>query len=97
MKKQEALELKIEDSNFDDDLTIRGYFKLLLLELWREGECFNGKRPFGNSGWEYDVYKPLIKAGVIKGELDENGYIEEVDTGEADKMVIELIELSLSA
>ena len=36
--------------------TIGEYFEKLLLTLWDEQEDFSGKRPFGNSGWEYDVY-----------------------------------------
>ena len=91
MTNQELLNLKVESSDHDDDLTIKGYFKLLLTELWREAECFSGKRPFGNSGWEYDLYKPLIKAGAVKGELDEDGYIDECDNEAADKLVFELI------
>lgn len=90
---KELLDLKIESRDHGDDLTIRGYFELLLLELWKEGESFSGKRPFGNSGWEYDLYKPLIKANVIKGKLDSDGYIESVDEKKAHKKVIELINL----
>ena len=96
MKTKEILNLKIENSDFDKDLTIIGYFKMLLIEVWKEGECFSGKRPFGNSGWKYDVYKPLIKAGVIGGELDEDGYIEDYDQREADNKVVELIEAALT-
>ncbi len=32
-----------------------------------EGEGFSGKRPFGNSCWESDLYWPLAKADVIEG------------------------------
>jgi len=59
--------------------TIGDYFILLLLNLWEEGESFSGKRPFGNSGWEYELYKPLLKAGVIEGSIDECGDVEGVD------------------
>jgi len=96
METKEILKLKIESSDFDKDLTIAGYFKLLLTELWKEGECFSGKRPFGNSGWEYDVYRPLIKAGVISGELDEYDCVEDCDRKEADGKVLELIEAALA-
>lgn len=56
--------------------TVGDYLIKLLLTLWKEGEGFSGKRPFGNSGWEYELYSPLIKAGMVKGELDEDGYIK---------------------
>lgn len=58
--------------------TVRGYLIRLLAELWNEGEGFSGKRPFGNSGWEYDLYLPLIKAGVVDGSLDDNGYVDDI-------------------
>lgn len=43
--------------------TIRDYFKELLSKLWEEGECFSGKRPLGNSGWEYHLWDTLIYHG----------------------------------
>jgi hypothetical protein len=49
-----ALELRINSDI--GEVTIREYLRTLLSELWREEESFNGKRPFGNSGWQYDVY-----------------------------------------
>lgn len=49
-----------DDAEFD---TIRDYLKGLLTNLWTEGEGFSGKRPFGNSGWRHDLYRPLIAAG----------------------------------
>ena len=83
--------LKIENDDFEDDLTIGGYFELLLSTLFQETECFNGKRPFGNSGWEYDLYKPLIKAGAMPGTIDEDGYIDECDNAAGDLVVFNLI------
>jgi len=72
--------------------TIRTYLRDLLLTLWREGEGFNGKRPFGNSGWQWDIYESLIQCGAIKGTLDKYGYVESLDITEADELVLELIE-----
>jgi hypothetical protein len=74
--------------NFEDkELTIRDYLKLLLLTLWEEQEGFSGKRPFGNSGWERDLYIPLIKAGVIAGTIDSDGYINYVDSKMGHKVI----------
>jgi len=84
MTNKEMLNLKIDNEYFDDSLTIRGYLLLLLSELWEQGECFSGTRPFGNSDWEWDLYKPLIKAGVIQGEEDFN-------EAEARQIIAELI------
>lgn len=72
--------------------TIGEYLIKLLLTLWKEGEGFDGKRPFGNSGWEYELYQPLIKAGVVKGELDEDGYIASLDKSEAYSLIRRTIE-----
>lgn len=69
----DALEVRF-DSDAGDDLTVRQYLHALLSALWREGECFSGKRPFGNSGWEHELYAPLAKAGFIDlGVVDEDG------------------------
>jgi hypothetical protein len=71
-------EIKFFCRDFDNEITIKGYFKELLCTLWKEQDGFSGKRPFGNSGWDYDIYAALILAGAIEGELDENGYIDEM-------------------
>jgi hypothetical protein len=75
--------------------SLREYFCLLLTELWAEGEGFSGKRPFGNSGWEHDVYKALVKSGGIKGVLveDEDGYSVEFycNFDKANKLIYKLI------
>lgn len=60
--------------------SIGGYLTALLAALWEEGECFGGKRPFGNSGWESDLFLPLVKTGYISGRIDEEyGYAEDED------------------
>jgi len=74
-----ALDLKFHCGDLDRDLTIRDYLKELLETLFRETEGFSGKRPFGNSGWDYDLAKPLIEVGCIAGRIDEYGYAEEFD------------------
>lgn len=78
-------------SDAGDDITVRDYLRELLITLWEEGESFSGKRPFGNSGWEYDLYKPLIAGGFIPGELDEDGYVDKIDEKIAAKYVRNLI------
>lgn len=72
--------------------TIREYFGLLLAEIWRKKEGFSGKRPFGNSGWEYDIFRALAKGGAIKcGEPDGadpyEDYLNEIDDEEAGELV----------
>lgn len=83
-----ALDLPM-DRNDADASTVREYLKALLMRLWIQGESFSGKRPFGNSGWEYDLYKPLVKAGLIEGKLDEDGELADFDR-KAGAAIIEL-------
>lgn len=46
--------------------TVREYLRALLLGVWKKGESFSGKRPFGNSGWETEVIDALHQAGMVK-------------------------------
>jgi hypothetical protein len=71
--------------------TVGDYLIALLHALWNEGEGFSGKRPFGNSGWEYEIYTALVKAGLVDGTLDEDGYVEQIDDAAADRAVFEAI------
>lgn len=72
--------------------TIRDYLKALLYTLYNEGEGFSGKRPFGNSSWEFELYIALVKAGAVKGSLTEDGYLDTVNTEEADNLIFKAIE-----
>lgn len=91
MTGKDILELKM-DVNDAHAGTIRGYLVALLTALWMKQEGFSGKRPFGNSGWFYDLYIPLIKAGVCTGSLDDAGYIYEVNDKQADELIALAIE-----
>jgi hypothetical protein len=73
-------------------LTIREYFFQLLNTLWEEGEGFSGKRPFGNSCWEHEIYQALVVGKHIKGALDEDGYLEDYDRDAANKLVTKMIQ-----
>lgn len=83
------IEMQENDSGAN---TIRGYLKALLWTLFNEGEGFSGKRPFGNSSWEYDLYIALVAAKAVDGTLTEDGYIDTVDYKEANKLIFEAIE-----
>jgi hypothetical protein len=86
-----AFNIKVEDDQFPE-LTIGEYLILLLKTLWTEEESFNGKRPFGNSGWKQDLYVPLVRSGLVDGKIDEDGYIDEIDEAEADALILNLID-----
>ena len=61
----EILSARLADNDANAD-TVRDYLVALLLEVWSEGEGFSGKRPFGNSGWEYDLYEAVWALGLAK-------------------------------
>lgn len=78
----------------DNDIeaqTVGEYLRALLSTLWQEDEGFSGKRPFGNSGWKWDVYTALVKAGVVGGAFDEDGYLDGCDEEAADRLILSAI------
>lgn len=72
--------------------TVRSYLKDLLHTLWVEEEGFSGKRPFGNSGWQFDVYQALVRAGVLEGTLDDEGFLDDVDRDAGEQLVLAAIQ-----
>ena len=83
---EQVLALPLPDNDSGAD-TVRGYLVELLRIVWDEKEGFSGKRPFGNSSWQYDLYKPMIDAGWITGAFDQYGYVEHVDSRAADALI----------
>ncbi len=79
-----------------DETTIREYLHAFLTRLLTEEEGFSGKRPFGNSGWKYDLYNGLDAAGVLKDAVrddpDEDGHLLEFDQEDADALILELVD-----
>lgn len=90
MTTQEILALGM-DENDSGATTIKGYLKALLLTLWQEEEGFSGKRPFGNSSWKFELYTALVKHKVVRGDFDEDGYLDDVDTEAADNIINQCI------
>ena len=86
-----AIDVEVKNTDIGDT-TVKDYLKVLLLTVWEKKECFSGKRPWGNSGWAYDLYAPLIAEGFISGTLDEDDCVEELDTKEADLFIAKLID-----
>lgn len=83
---QQVLDLELSDNDSGEE-TVRGYLVALLAGVWAEDEGFNGKRPFGNSGWKGDFDAAFIAAGWVAGSLDHDGYVEESDTERVDALV----------
>lgn len=90
-----ALSVKFYCEDLGYTLTVKDYLKELLHTLWSEEASFSGKRPFGNSCWQFDVIRALVTAGYIGGEItyDEEGYVEEsnYDREEVENFVLNLI------
>jgi hypothetical protein len=86
MKPAEILDLPMQE-NDAGAATIRDYLIELVKTVWIEGEGFSGKRPFGNSGWEYDLYEPLARAGMVEATFDEDGYMDHCDRAAARELI----------
>lgn len=79
-------------NDLDKKISIHDYLIELLKTLWEEQDEFSGKRPFGNSGWDYDLIGCLIANNIIEGKLDEYGYVIEGDTKKGYALIKEYIE-----
>lgn len=86
MTPAEILDLPMEE-NDAEAATIREYLKRLLSVLWEEEESFGGKRPFGNSGWQWDVYRALVKGGAASGRFHPEGDLIDHDRAQCDALV----------
>lgn len=71
---------------------VRDYLVDLLAALWAEGDGFSAKRPLGDSGWQWDIYDVLFRAGFIPGKVDADGELVDVDVAAADELVAAAIE-----
>lgn len=94
-------EAGVLDTTFECDLgdvTMREYFAALLTDLLNKEEMFDSKRPFGNSGWKWELHYPLWQAGLIEGAEDEDGYpdIPFSQRLEGNKLLPALIRQALS-
>jgi len=72
---QQILDLPLP-TNSSGATTVRGYLVALLTELWQHCEDFSAKRPFGMSGWPYDLAEPLVRAGFAQGHFTEHDELE---------------------
>ncbi len=87
-KTQKALELKTAV----EDMTIRQYLKKLTKTVIIECDNFSGKHWFTDSYWIYDLYIPLVMAGLVDGVFDGSGVLVEVDSKMADAFICTLID-----
>ncbi len=71
--------------------TIGAYLTKLLVRLWEEGDLFKAEMPFGNSGWEFEIYRALIKGGALKGSVDRFDHPVDFDENKARRQIIKAI------
>lgn len=91
-KARQILDLPMGSNDADAD-TIRDYLVAIVAKVWMENEEFSGKYPFGNSDWQYELYKPLVLHGFVGGSLDTDyGHLESADEDAADTLILAAIE-----
>jgi hypothetical protein len=93
---EDILKIKFFSWDLNREVTYAEYFGEVLLELLKEGECFSGKRPLGNSQWYDDLAFPLVKLGLVNGKIDRDDedspeYLDECDYKEVDKILREQV------
>jgi hypothetical protein len=95
MTGKEILDLPMKQNDAEAK-TIRDYLKAIVYEVWDRGEGFSGKRPFGNSGWERDLYEPLVTAGLVRKDENQSNqvyvYILDADVPKANGLICEAID-----
>lgn len=77
--------------------TVGEFLGCLLSALWEENEGFSGKRPLGNSDWQWQVYVAMAKGGFVAGTFDDDGYLEDFPYDQeqkADVLIQQAIKLA---
>jgi len=69
----------------------RQYLAALSVEVWRHEK----RAGSGDSDWRYDLYEPMVRAGLVHGTFDADGYMDtfpDKSRAEADKLILAAIE-----
>lgn len=86
-KIEKLLDMEIDTYDFDS-ITFREWIKAVLKTFFYEEHCFDGKRPFGSSGWTCDIEQHLayLDPSVIDKVTYHNdeGKTEEVDISDLE-------------
>ena len=60
--------------------------------VWDHSEGFSSKRPFGNSGWQWELYRALVRSGYLAGEFDEDEELVDVDVSRCRELIFRAID-----
>lgn len=63
----EILNIRMQENDANAQ-TVRDYLRRLLRQVWMQQEEFSGKRPFGNSGWSWELVNALAAEGVVDND-----------------------------
>lgn len=80
--------------DMDGSISIKEYLKRLLCQLWLDNDSFIVDKPFGNADWADSIYACLIKNKIIEGDIDEDGFLHNLEYPEqkkADILIMALI------
>lgn len=92
---EQVLAAPLADGNDAGVANVREYLFRLLHDVWEYDEGFDGKRPFGNSGWKWDLRAALGRAGLVEITFDEDGYVHEM-SDEAEAKADQLVHAAIS-
>lgn len=82
------LSLPMKKGNDAGARNVREYLVAIVRAVWEECDGFSGKRPFGNSGWDFELAEAFAgdTAGLIDLVYDDDGEVN-YDTRKLNKMV----------
>lgn len=79
--------LSVEGFDERNCTTVRAYLGAIMLKVWDSGDGFDSKRPFGFSGWRYDILWALGEADLIESERDEGSELVTVDREAGNRLI----------
>jgi hypothetical protein len=87
---QALLDCPMDPDNNDAQASSLGEYLLeLSRQVWIENEGFSGKRPFGNGGWEFDVYNAVAAAGLMESVTRTYSWGDEISFSDTEERRID--------
>ena len=89
------VDLEFWCGDLEQKITLRSYLEKLTHMIWKHQECFDGKRPFGNSDWAAHTIESLLVENGITG-MKKSDYDYEYDCSLANEIIHRCIEYIFS-